>query len=314
MHHPRILHAPGQVLNGILYAASLFRFRPPAFQILLSSWAYPDGFAAACLSQLWRVPFVLQVLGCDLNRLPEHPGLRPQIAWTLRRARSVLAVSSALAERARQLGASQARVLPRGVDLEAFSPREVEQDRLSLGLDPNLDWLLYVGRLEQEKGIAELLQTFEELELPQVGLAVVGHGSLQDLCQRAQTRLQGRLVMAGPRPHHEMPRWYGAARLVMIPSRREGLPNVLREALSAGRPVVATRVGGIPELLRHPCQGQLVPPGCRQALAEAILKQLQTRPEPQQIRRCSQLLDWRESAALLAAELEAVQAQSPHHC
>src|SRR5207247_9071660 len=79
----------------------------------------------------------------------------------------------------------------------------------------------------------------------------------------------GGVSCAGPLPHAELPDWYRAANLTVLPSRSEGMPNVLRESLACGTPFVASRVGGIVEIAEA-CSGHLVPPDDPGALAEAI--------------------------------------------
>ncbi len=81
--------------------------------------------------------------------------------------------------------------------------------------------------------------------------------------------LEGRVSLLGPRPQQELPDWYRAATVVVLPSRSEGVPNVLLEAAACGRPFVASRVGGIPEIA-HLGASRLVPPGDAGALAQGL--------------------------------------------
>jgi glycosyltransferase involved in cell wall biosynthesis len=105
-----------------------------------------------------------------------------------------------------------------------------------------------------------------------------------------------------------MPWWYWACDLVVLPSFSEGIPNVLREALSCGKPFVATNVGGIPEIA-HPRFARLVGPGQPRELAEAIDAMLQTRVTADPGELCSQLISWDRSAQLVGECLEAIVAR-----
>lgn len=92
-------------------------------------------------------------------------------------------------------------------------------------------------------------------------------GKLQTLVR--EQGLQDRITLAGACRHSDLPDWYRAADIVALPSYSEGIPNVLREALACGRPFVATRVGGIPEIAQR-SYSRLVPPGDAEALAELL--------------------------------------------
>ena len=94
----------------------------------------------------------------------------------------------------------------------------------------------------------------------QVKLVLVGDGSLRGRCEQQAAALPGRIIVAGGRPLDEVGRWVAAADLLTLPSWNEGTPNVVLEALASGRPVVATRVGGIPAVIDGPRLGELVEP------------------------------------------------------
>ena len=103
------------------------------------------------------------------------------------------------------------------------------------------------------------------------------------------------VTFAGPRPQHELPDWYRASDVVVLPSYSEGIPNVLREAQACGRPFVATRVGGIPEVA-DPATSRLVAPGSPAALAGAIRATLAEPPDPAAVAAGSRSASWEESA------------------
>ena len=115
--------------------------------------------------------------------------------------------------------------------------------------------MLFAGRLSPEKGIAELVEATGGLPL-----VVAGDGPLRTLVPGA----------LGFVPRAELERLYERAAVVVFPSRQEGLPVALLEAMAHGCPVVATRVGGIPQLVEHGGSGLLVPPRDPAALRAAI--------------------------------------------
>jgi glycosyltransferase involved in cell wall biosynthesis len=162
----------------------------------------------------------------------------------LRRARLVIAPSTALAEEARRLGADDVRVIPSGVALPAVVGEEADPPEI-----------LYAGRLSAEKGVRELVAAADGLPL-----VVAGDGPLRN-------EVPGALGFV---PHNELERLYARAAVVACPSRREGFGVVCAEAMAYGRPVVAGDVGGLRDLVRHEETGLLVPPGDVRALRAAL--------------------------------------------
>jgi glycosyltransferase involved in cell wall biosynthesis len=192
-----------------------------------------------------RKPFVVQVWGTDVELARRVPSLARRV---LRRARLVIAPSTALAEEARKLGAGDVRVIPSGVDLPAAVGEEADPPEV-----------LYAGRLSAEKGVRELVAAADGLPL-----VVAGDGPLR-------SEVPGALGFV---PHDELERLYGRAAVVACPSRREGFGVVCAEAMAYGRPVVAGDVGGLRDLVRHEETGLLVPPGDVGALRAALQRLL----------------------------------------
>ena len=165
--------------------------------------------------------------------------------------------------------------IPNGVDAGRFRPGAGgDRVRERLGLKDHLV-LLYVGTFRLRKGIHDLLVVLREVARarPDVRLLIVGggrgyEGPLLSLARRLD--VQDRVILAGPMENESLPPFYDAADAVLIPSLFEGLPLVLLEAMASARPVVATRVGGIPEVVEDGVTGTLVPPGDPMAMARAV--------------------------------------------
>jgi glycosyltransferase involved in cell wall biosynthesis len=186
-------------------------------------------------------PYVLQVWGTDVELARRAPALARPV---LRRARLVVAASRALAEEARALGARDVRVIPSGVDPPA-----------DVGDEAKPPEVLYAGRLSAEKGVLELVEAARGLNL-----VVAGDGPLRE-------RVPGALGML---PHAELVERYRRAAVVVCPSRREGFGVVCAEAMAHGRPVVATAVGGLLDLVVDGETGLVVPPRDPAALRAAL--------------------------------------------
>jgi glycosyltransferase involved in cell wall biosynthesis len=308
VHHPRVLLVPriGHRVAGPLYAASLLarivRMRG-AVDVVLGSWAYPDGMAAVLLARALDVPAVIKVHGSDINVLSKTPAICPSLRWTLRHAAAVVSPSPALAERAVELGASSdgVRVIRNGVDHEKFYVRDRTQARLTLGLDPRGKWIVYVGRIERAKGVEQLAQAFRLLARAHddAKLVWVGDGSARSVCEELRSSLPRQVICAGVRTHDEIPLWLSAADVVTLPSWNEGLPNTILEALASGRRVVATRVGGIPSVVDSELLGELVSPGKPDELRAALVRALHTAYDPQLVAAAVRLPSWSDSAAAL---------------
>lgn len=303
----------GRALHPLSLLASLAAARPgrllrrPA--VLLASWAYPDAVAGAWLAALWRVPLVVKVHGSDLNLMATGGLHRPQIRFALRRAAGVLAVSEALAGEARSLGAApdRIRVIYNGVDTARFQPGDRRQARQALGLAPGRRVLLFVGNLKASKGCLDLLSAFARVAAtqPRVDLHYVGNGPEADsLADRAASLGIGeRVHLHGGRPHAELGQWFNAANWTALPSHAEGVPNCLLESMASGTPVIASRVGGIPEVV-PPEAGILHPPRREEALAAALEEAMGRRWDRNRIAGHAAGFDWatnaRETDALLS--------------
>ena len=146
---------------------------------------------------------------------------------------------------------------------------------------PAAPCVVCVGALEPTKGTDVLLAAWRALRpsLPDARLVLVGDGSLRPLVDEAvaDPTLDGTVALTGRLPREAVAHELDAATLLVLPSRSEGLPLVLLEAMARARPVVATRVGGIPELVEDGVTGLLVPPADADALADALLALLRDR-------------------------------------
>jgi teichuronic acid biosynthesis glycosyltransferase TuaC len=282
VHYPRFWYVPKlmhrhhgsflwwsirSVIRNILETAT-----PDA---VLGYWAHPDGEAAIRAARLANVPAIVMVGGSDVLILGRDPARRSCIQRVLREADAVVTVSEDLREKVIELGVDPdgVHVVPRGVDQARFSPGDREQARQRLGLP--LEWpvLLWVGRMVPVKGLDVLIAACKRLASQGAGfqLCLVGDGplrpSLEQTCKAAG--LADCITFIGSVKQDHLPDWYRAANVMVLPSRSEGIPNVLRESLACGTPFVASRVGGIPEIAdESTCR--LVPPDDPAALADAI--------------------------------------------
>ena len=313
VRHPRTLFVPraGHGTWGPLYVASLLPLVPRyrgKVDVVLASWAYPDGFAGVVLARLLGVPAVVKLHGSDINVNARLPGPRRQLAWALPRAARVVAVSRALADEVAALGVARERIalVLNGVDGELFRPADRAAARAALGLPAAGKIALYVGNLKEAKGVLDLAAAFETLAArrPDAHLVVVGGGEARGALDAAAARLGGRMHVLGPQPLGEVPRFMAACDVLVLASWAEGTPNVVLEALAAGRRVVATAVGGVPDLIDDALLGELVAPRAPDALAAALDRALSTPYDADAVAARGARGGWAASAAALHQVLE----------
>ena len=203
------------------------------------------------------------------------------MAWALRRARRVIAVSDVTRthylQRAR-LRPERVVTVYNGIDPTGFqiTPEQAAEARAELGLAPGDPVLVTVAVQREPKGIQYMLAALPEVAaaFPAVRYLLVGDGPHRPALEEQVRRLglTGRVVFAGARD--DVARMLAAADLFVLPSLTEALPTVVAEAMAAGRPIVATTVGGIPEMVRHGDAALLVPPADPDALAAAVCRLL----------------------------------------
>lgn len=289
--HLRHAHVPGaaRALYASLYGISLWpalrreieRYRPDA---ILSAWAYPDGTAAAALGRALGVPTLMRVMGSDINEVAKLPLRRQQIAWALRHLDGTIAVSTQLARACVELGAPKHKVhfVPTGVDPEKFHPVDRVEARRELGIDADERVIVAPARLSPEKGVHFLVEALARLERHAPGrhrAVLVGSGSEEGALRELAAKLgvSERVSFAGWQDELRMKIYYAAADVATLPSLSEGWPDALMEALACGCPVVASTVGGMPDIVALGGAGELFEPGDVPALTDALAKVLDTR-------------------------------------
>lgn len=285
---------PGYLAGGLLAAARLGRERPDVVHV---HWPVPHALFGAALRAAsgGRTAVVCSYYSVELNWI-EHdlPWLRPFLRWSARTADGVTAISTATAARVRALAGRAARTIPfaaavgsdrgasaleggAGADREGEDParpgrRPLEDEELRL---------LFVGRLVERKGVHILVEALARIvEHRPARLTVVGEGSWEERI-RAKAEACGvasRVRLTGFVPEAELRRLYASCDIFVLPAvvdakgDTEGLGVVLLEALRFGRPVIASDVGGIPDIVRPGRSGWLVPPGDPEALARSVLE------------------------------------------
>jgi glycosyltransferase involved in cell wall biosynthesis len=313
--HPRLFRTPGclRFLHPRFYVRSLRQhLRDLAAEknpdVILATFAHPDGVAAVQLGRELKIPVVIKCIGSDVHQLLYERRRGTQILDAMHACAGIVTVSRSLRDILVKFGVPENKIdiVYNGVDREKFSPQPQSLARQKLKL-PAGRWIVCVGNLQPIKRHKDLLEAFVQVRSRVRGakLAIVGDGALEKELHDLARALGvcDDVYFAGARLHTEIPLWMNAADTVCLASANEGMPNVLCEALACGRPVVATAVGGIPELIDCPEAGRLVAPCNPADLARGLIEVLQPRFSTRPNLDRPELNSWRDSASALLRSL-----------
>jgi glycosyltransferase involved in cell wall biosynthesis len=256
------------------------------FDIIHAHTLTPDGHAALLLKREFRVPVVCSVRGSDLNQYPGYSkGVYETSRRVLEESDAVITVSRDLAREAVKVAGvrKDPYVIYNGVDTTKFyRSGNKEEDRKLLGLPPQARIISFVGRCVADKGIFELFDAFVRIEknFKDLFLLIVGEGEARNAIAKRieEYGLEDKVLLQGAAPHEKIPSYLSASNIFVLPSYSEGVPNVIYEAMACGLPVVATRVGGIPEVLSDGREGLLCSPRSSREI-EACLNRVLSDPE-----------------------------------
>lgn len=292
--HPHFWHVPvlSRPLNGWLFArAAGPAIRREKFDVVLVNWAYPDAYGVMLVAGQRKFPFATTVQGSDVNVFFQNPTRKKQILRALRASGAVFCRSEALRDKLRAEGIEAVTVY-NGIDHEKFQPLDRAECCQKLALNPNRRRVLFVGNLLPVKGPLVLAEAAEQIDRGDI--VFVGSGT--------QMPTVGHCV--GARPHEEIPLWMNACDVLCLPSLNEGLPNVALEAIACGLPVVASRVGGVPEVVQDGVNGFTVPPSDPDALADALQRTLEMKWDRDAVRASVGKFDWDVNAHAVLDALE----------
>ena len=277
------------------------------FDLLDAHFVYPNGVLATALGKRYGKPVVITGRGEDIAKFPDYPIIGKQIRQTLRSATQLIAVSGEIAERMERLGADPRKitVIPNGVDCDKFYPESTDVARGKLNLPAERPIVLAVGYRLELKGFHLLVDAIPRIRerFPNVLVAIVGGQArwAADYLPEIEERIRANgvadhVLLPGVRPQDELKDWYSAADVLSILSSREGSPNVLMEALACGLPAVATRVGGIPDVLKDSRLGLLLTERSAEAAATGLITALSNQWDRQAIRSTMERRSWHATA------------------
>ncbi|MBI5140565.1 MAG: glycosyltransferase [Nitrospirae bacterium] len=277
VNYPRYVEMPGSInfsWSGIALYAAISRTVAEIhsefpFDVIHANTVVPDGFAGVWLARKYGVPCVCVSRG-DLNIYPHYgPMSMRATRYVLRRCDRLVTVSGDLARVARGLEPQTPEniaVVYNGCDFERFKPAdavEIAELRRELDLPEDRIILFLLGAIEENKGIFELLEVYKRMLAKWgdgVHLVMIGGGKHEAAFRSriSEMGLDGLITLAGSVSHSMVSRWVRACDIMIFPTHYEGVPNAVLETMACGKPVIATAVGGIPEIIRDGETGCLV--------------------------------------------------------
>lgn len=217
------------------------------------------------------LPVVLTAHGSDAYALPwQRKGLTRLAREVVGSAAACAAVSEFVGSHVRRLGARDVSIVYNGADATLFAPSDRAAARRRLGMGDARRRVLFAGHIVVEKGMRDLIDAAERMRDLDVEWLFAGTGPLRDEVERRLRAADIACHFFGSVAQDRLAELFASADAFTLPSHREGLPTVICEAMNAGRAVVATRVGGVAEIVRDGETGYVVERGDAAALADRL--------------------------------------------
>ena len=285
------------------------------FDLIHSRWLYPDSVAVDKIAKSLGLPHVATACGCDVNVHLFNPVEGPQIHNMLDKAEAITVVADDLKKKvlSKNIPEEKISTIVNGVDTSKFHLLDQGKCREQLGVKPDIKSCVFVGRLSSEKSVTTLVTAIANLNKQgkPIKLFLVGDGDERGALEaQAQSLNMGtdQIEFVGRVEHSAVATWLGSADIFCLPSLREGCPNVVLEALGSGTPIVASRVGAVPDLLSEET-GLMANPGDSDSLTEALSAAYDKEWDRPLIAESSKQFSWEASAEkYLAAYAKAIAA------
>lgn len=259
-------------------------------------------FTAALASRITRIPLVLTIQGAATTSADPLVDVVKELydksiaSFVGRTSKTVITLSSKLAQRALDIGAkeSKIRVVPNGIDTNMFNPdfHDSKEIKKRLGFEPSDLVVGFTGRLVPLKGVEYLLQALEKVKstIPSINLLIVGDGAQRSEIESKARNWDLSVKITGWVNRKELPYYLAAMDIFVFPSLTEGIPVAVMEAMAMSKPIVATNVGGIPDLVEQGKNGFIGPSCNSDFIVGAIQKLAMTRGLRKQMGQASRRL------------------------
>ncbi|HOC97310.1 MAG TPA: glycosyltransferase [Candidatus Pacearchaeota archaeon] len=251
------------------------------FDLIHSHFVWSSGYVGMKLKKEYGTPLVITGHGYDVYKLPfKSKYWRKKIKGILDSADCIITGSKSNKRRLEELGIDMLKVsiINNGFSSNLFYNKDKRVLRKEMGIDESLRICLSVGNLEKVKGHDVLIKAISILKDKgeNVFCYIIGTGSRLNYLKRLAKKygVDSNVSFLGVKPHSEICDYINISDVFVLPSRNEGAPVVLLEALACGKPVVASKVGNVKDILESRDCGYIVNPEDSKALADAISKSL----------------------------------------
>ena len=263
------------IISGFFKCIKICRKWKP--DIIHAHWPFPHAYIALGAAKLFHIPLVLNFHGAELLLIRKKKWVKPLLKFAIGQAQSIFANSSFTAGKIKAIRDVNVEWSPYGTTLD--ERRETRDEREGSGLAPHpvngKFKVLFVGRHIERKGIRYLIEAAKYLPQDKFEIRIIGEGDLTGQLKQ-QAAQYPHVLFTGKLPAAELAREYREANVFVLPAivdhkgDTEGLGVVLIEAMESGLPVIASDVGGIPDVVVDNVSGLLVPEKSPVALADAI--------------------------------------------
>ncbi|CAM5191780.1 Glycosyltransferase involved in cell wall bisynthesis OS=Ureibacillus acetophenoni OX=614649 GN=SAMN05877842_104128 PE=4 SV=1 [Ureibacillus acetophenoni] len=245
-------------------------------------YVFPSGMFSLLLKKLFKIPYVVTAHGGDIERMAKKsPKIRKWTEKILKESSYVIAVGPVLAEQIEhdyQIPKEKILICSMGVNREVFKPGNQYAIRNELGLEQDAFVYLFVGNVIKQKGVEELLLAYKQVKQQSdrsTKLVIVGSRRDENFINSIKPIVEDSVHFVDPVQQGELVKYFQASNVFVLPSHIEGFGLVALEAIAAGTPVIASRVGGLISLLDDGA-GHLVEVQNVEALASEMLLALST--------------------------------------
>jgi len=312
VYRPRFLLIPkyGVANNpSLIYEAVLPILRQiheeTPIDLIDAEFFYPDGPAAMQLAEALDVPFTVKARGADIHYWGHNPSTGYQVKEAGTKASGLLAVSQAIKEDmvGLDMDANKITVHYTGLDQEKFKPLDRTKAKAEWGVEGRL--IVSVGALIERKNQDLIINAMPHL--PDCTLVLAGSGEEEQNYRKLAHKLgvSSRVGFAGNVPHDKLPSLLGAADVMVLASKSEGLANAWVEALACGTPIVISEAGGARELLKDKAAGRVVAQNST-AIADAVQSILDNPQTQENVRKSVQQFSWKTNGDNLHAFFKTV--------
>lgn len=249
--------------------------------IIHAQWSLA-GLVGTFIKKINRKKLIVTVRGSDVKMGGRNRIFRLILKFVFNNADNITTVSEDLRDDIIKMGVKKDKVImiPNGVDSSLFKKRNQQEQKgkLKIGRKKGKKQILFVGHIIKEKGVGYLIEAVEKIKDENIELLLIGEGADEEEFREKTKNKKKKILFLGEKKQKQLAYYYNAADIFVLPSLSEGRPNTILEAMASEKPIIATNVGGIPELITDNKTGLLVKTKNIQDITDNITKLLDDKP------------------------------------